>query len=274
MKVLTITNLSKDKETELFIDTLLSKKIFNDAVFDQKFFQLNIKLDSCVDYIYRTLWETVYLKSSRISTYDENTNTISMYLSLSEAIGFIYKTTPPRLQNLIPDSITSISSIIEVLEQFLMDDNSGQLLTYHSYFRNYTHLEPFETKWTYNMERMKLLRKNVPNGLIVDLEAYNVPFDELFDGSIIPYEHACVQMTFHCTNESDVKEMIKILYNEKSSSISDYEQRYPSWHISNVYSIKINNNNDLYVTVYSTWVDSISFSLKEIIQRTYSPIMK
>lgn len=257
MKVISI----KNKGTSAFIRLTLEKGLFLDTPFEKHFFEIIIKLedsDKFVDFMYRLLWEKVYIKSDMKSFYNPDNDTINMYVSLSEVIGFIHKATPPRLQHLIPESIKSIESIIEVMEQFLIDDNSGQLITYHSYFREHFHFQPFETRWTYDKNRMKLLRGYNPLGVIPDIEVSNKSIYDIinYNNNRPEVSDIRIVITFHCYTKEDMKRVYDYIYKEDNSL-----------YISNI----MRDDTGTYITSYSNSLQP-SDSLKSIISKTYDSI--
>lgn len=257
MKVISI----KTESTSYLIRLALEKELFLDTPFENYFFKIIIKLedsDKFVDFMYRLLWEKVYLKSEKKSIYNPNNDTINMYVSLSEVIGFIHKATPPRLQNLIPESIKTIDSIIELMEQFLIDDNSGQLITYHSYFKEHFHFQPFETRWTYDKNRMKLLRRYNPLGVIPDIEVSNKSIYDIINYNNNRPEVSDIRavITFHCYTKEDMKRVYDYIFSEDN---------YLS--ISNI----MRDDTGTYITSYSNRLQP-SDSLKSTISKTYDSI--
>lgn len=257
MKVMSI----KSESAPNLIRLTLEKGLFLDTPFEKNFFEIIIKLedsDKFIDFMYRLLWEKVYIKSDKKSFYNSDNDTINMYVSLSEVIGFIHKATPPRLQNLIPESIKTIDSIIEVMEQFLIDDNSGQLITYHSYFKEHFHFQPFETRWTYDKNRMKLLRGYDPLGVIPDIEVSNKSIYDIinYNNNRPEVSDIRVVITFHCYTKEDIKRVYSYIYKEDNSL-----------YISNI----MRDDTGTYITSYSNHLQP-SDSLKSIISKTYDSI--
>lgn len=226
MKVLKI--VSPD-DSNGFIDKILAIKSFNGPLFDSSYFVLYILIDSDVDFLYRRLYEDTYLKQNKQSYYDASSNMLEMALSISDAIGYIYKATPPRLQSQIPEAIVSIASIKGLLEQLLIDDNSGILITYHSYFKNYTKLEYFETNWVHDDTAIDMIRQLYDDkNMICILDAYDCSFDEIMSNQLDTDTHdenanenCHFQLTIHCTNASQISYLANILGSKQYSLITN-----------------------------------------------------
>ena len=243
MNVFSITNPEHNNELE-FAESLLSRSMFNDKLFDRIYFKIVISLDDPSDYLYRILWESVYLnRSSTLSRYDDAHHRVIVLASLSEVIGYIYGVTPPRLSHLIPDSIKSISEINNSLTQFLMDENSGHLITHHSYFKKYMRIGEFETKLTYNKERYSVLSSMMtsPYESLVDVESSPFSLDEL---SVYDKEKVggCIQITVFYKHSQYVTSACEMLSSNMNESI---------WEISNVYK----DHEGIFITMFTTNYD-------------------
>ena len=96
-----------------FIDRLLENKMTNEPLFDDTYFTVHISMtdirEDYVNYLYRLLWEKLYIHQKSKSTVVDGVLTLK--LSVSDAIGFIHFATPPLLKNLIPDSIKSPDAV-------------------------------------------------------------------------------------------------------------------------------------------------------------------
>jgi hypothetical protein len=201
-----LSDINNDNELNEFVEGLLSKEIFNDHLFEQVFISVTVKLDSVIDLAYRRLWEDVYIKinyDSSTTSFDAVNNVTDVFITLSEAINFIYSVTPPRMKYLIPDSIKSINDIIESMKVYLMDTTSIELPHYVSIFREVMHLKPFETNWNFNTNKISFLRNGNNKGLIglIIHSGYSLnTMLQTTDGTTTP-----IQIMFHCINEDDLK---------------------------------------------------------------------
>ena len=259
MKVISISNPEKNDELE-FAESLLSRSIFNDKLFDRIHFKIVIKLDDPSDYLYRILWESVYLNRSKISRCDHTQDRIILYPSLSEIIGYIYTTTPPRLAHLIPDSIKTIEEINNSITQFLIDDHGGQLITYHSYFKQYMRLGRFETKFTYNKERASLIMRSINDievDSVVDIESSPLSIDDL-----LVYDKTdnggCIQMTLYYKNPKDTGPVCEMI----SSKLDGPHM----WEISNVSQ----DDSGIYITIFTMNYDgNMPLFIRTILENQY-----
>jgi len=253
MKVLNINSVCNSNFTKL----ILKKGLFVDSLLENEYFEITIKpedSDKFVDLMYRILWETVYLKSGVKSFYNPHNDIITMYVSISEVIGFINKATPPRLQHLIPESIKTIDSILELLKQFLMDDNGGHLITYLSYFKEHFRFQCFETRWTYDKKRMEILRKMNPQGVLADVEVCTCSIDNILNKDSL---YQSILLTFHGYTRNDIKKIYDIIYLTDNHLI-----------ISNI----MKDNTGTYITAFSNMSFNPSKELKNIISKTHNSI--
>ena len=217
-----------------FINSLLNKSIFNDYLFEQTFFDISILIDRPVDFLYRRIWECVYIKRGCSTRTTMNDCIINLRLSLSEAIQYIYTVTPPRLQCLIKDSIKSIDDITQLLHQFLIDDNEGQSITYLSMFKKLTHLESFDTSWNNDTTCIDVIRQHGnQNGLAGVVVSSSISIPEIVNNETFDFD---IQMMFHCKNNNQLSDLFKILYESTSNSI--------------ILNIK-EDDNGIYVMMYS-----------------------
>lgn len=145
-------------------DDLLSEGFYSDALFDKCFIEINIDMsDNVKGIFYRKLWEDNYIKIDHSIT-RLNGKIAMIGITLSEAISFIYKATPPRLQYNIKDSHKDIASVIETLKTFLMGEQS--YITFTSMFYDHIHLKAHDMKQE-NFTRLKagsdLIKSTIPN---------------------------------------------------------------------------------------------------------------
>ena len=152
-----ITYISKPGLDEI-VSYLLSTNNHDDYIFDHVFFKiiLDKNAGNIVNYLYRLLWESSYIKSSKMSNTSNNTDDIEIYISLSEAIAIIMKCTPPLLASRISEGTKSISEIIDTLKVFLMEE-SKELTHYQSIFKKHIHLEVFNTIENNDLSRLDYL---------------------------------------------------------------------------------------------------------------------
>ena len=148
-------------------DDLLEKGYYSDSVFDKAFIEVTIDIgDNWMAPIYRKYWEDVFIKIDGSETHLNDDNEFVLYITISEALGFIYKATPPRFQHNIAASHKSIDDIIKSLETFLLGDES--YISFVSMFFEYVHMTEPQTQWQ-NFERLKagadLIRDRKPKEL-------------------------------------------------------------------------------------------------------------
>lgn len=141
-----VTKIEMDKKYPVCND-LLRHGYYSDALFDKCFIKVSIDVGNNFEaIIFRKLWEDVYIKLAKsITKFNPTTNELVVGITLSEAIGFIYKATPPRFQSSITESHKSVGDIISSMRTFLMGDNS--YIAFSDMFFEYAHLKKFDTKW-------------------------------------------------------------------------------------------------------------------------------
>lgn len=256
MKVLEV---SSNENLKAFCDYTLQKSIVNDYLFDNFNYKIVIKLEDMTDFLYRLLWETTYMRYTDGTKYDIKNDLIYMKLSLSEALTFIKQNTPPILQKYIPESIKSVDSIKEILQQFLIDDYSGVLSYYLSRFKQHTKLCHFDTIMNYDKSRIKMLRQYFKiNGVISDILVYNKPINDIINGSLDPSEtDTKMHIMFHTKNRKDLKEFLLTI---------DEIQRYEGL----IKVININKDDEeLFIETYIDGYNKKMIMFNNIIQKTY-----
>lgn len=229
-----------------FIDCLLKRQVFNDVLFEEYWFPIKIQLDSISQWLYRKLWEEVYLR--RVRRYHPNGTEITMNCSLSECIQFIQAATPPRLQDQLPASLTSTKAIYDLMKLFLMEDNSGQQDYYLSLFRRIMHLEPFETAWKPNIQQMKTVRKKFPTGVALFVDTATLSLSAIKRSDLAVDRVDWIQLTIHAAEDD--------LYNLNKFLI------YNHLIITNLFM----DESGLYVSAYT---DHISGDLQDAIVKIY-----
>ena len=87
------------------------------SFFDKCFIEVTVNIDdNLLAPVYRKLWEDVYIKISNSITKFNEAHELVVGITLSEAIGFIYKATPPRFQKSIPDSHRCVDDVIKSVQ--------------------------------------------------------------------------------------------------------------------------------------------------------------
>lgn len=254
-----------------FIDRLLENKMTNEPLFDDTYFTVHINMtdirEDYVNYLYRLLWEKLYIHQKSKSTVIDGVLTLK--LSISDAIGFIHFATPPLLKNLIPDSIKSLDSIYEVLKQFLLEGNGnrGNEQEYIGYFRQFTKLLKFDTVWTHDDTKINTIRtisKTGNTNLICVLDAYTCSFEEVFNNTLpVNTEEVIIQSTIDCADENQIKYVSEKILNADSIDIVNINCRY--------------DGNVSITTLYHSIPSNMRVfphTLNQVIRDTYEPFMK
>lgn len=264
MKIYTIFPITGSTE---MISRLLDKGVSNDYLFEKCGFYMEVEptngIDGWLDFLYRRLWETTYIRrdgNDNVSYYDNKIRKVMLFITLNEAIGFIKHITPPILRPRIPEALKDVDSIHEVLKEYLIEGTPNQPPHVKTEFQKYIGFNKFETSSSYHIQRMNLLRKLTPDGVVIDIEAHNAPSEKLLCCNASPKDKYEVQLMLHAKNESDLH---KICY-ELGIGLDCFK-------VINVFFVKYNGYFvELYIPEYSF---NKYESLGTLINRSYSKIL-
>lgn len=180
MKVINITPCRQDE----FVDMCLSKGIINDILTEDIFIIIEIEGVEPVDYLYRRMFEQVFLRrSSYQKTLPPENGKLQLQISLSEAITFLNIIVPPVFRNRVKELYTSINGIVESLKTFLLEDPSDLGFNVSTFIKH-VGLNQFETKSDYDTKTLKILRQRIPSDPIVHFMVYNKSFGDLYNGDV------------------------------------------------------------------------------------------
>jgi hypothetical protein len=188
-------------DLDRIISHTLANKAHDDYILDHGFIKIKIQQTpaNLVNYFYRLLWESSYIKLSKLSNSIKDTNDISIYITLSEAIGVIIACTPPLLKDAIPDAIKSIPSIISSLKTLIME-SSHELLHYQGIFKDHINFKVFDTKEATDLSKFKLL-KATPYGTFYVMSS-DVSFNDLINPK--PDDHPLAFLMVQLTNQNQL----------------------------------------------------------------------
>jgi hypothetical protein len=258
-------NNKDDFYGKTLVNHLLQKGIFNDHYFEHVMFNIIVEPDSWQDFLFRYLWESVYLRRSSseqsVPCYKnkitKNSDSCLLKVSLAELLEFITVATPPSLKHLIPDSTKNVKNIMDVIKEFLFKENGGQKQLYHSMFKKVLRMELFGTKKTYDVKRMDSLREYNPNlkddvDITIDVEsATSDIFNHFF---ILDKGNFGMQITIQFINDTQIKYLLS-------------HDLLKTFDITNVYLIKKN----LYVSMYTlNYIPNDA--INKIIKHSYSSL--
>lgn len=164
---------------------LLGHGYYSDTLFDKCFIEVTVDISNNIEaIIFRKLWEDVYIKLTKsITKFNPETNELIVGITLSEALGFIYKATPPRFQSSIADSHKSVGDIISSMRTFLMGDNS--YIAFSDMFFEHAHLKKFDTKW----QNFHKIRTGA------DYISTNIPEDKLYGFYVYASTHSVDELS-------------------------------------------------------------------------------
>lgn len=257
MKIIQIEKISNGSK---LIDELLSKSLSNDYLFEQCGYYMTIQpsdgLIGYEEFLYRKLWEKVYLRrnDTNLESHMLVDGNIHLFVSLSEAIGLINFITPPALKKYIPESIKTTESISDVLSEYLFDDKPNQQLHYKSEFQRFIKFGKFDTVTTYNFSRINMLRTIIPDGIICDLRCHTA--DKAMDLCNCDNQKTYdIQLVLNANNEKDLKYICNYIDNYNIINVFTHPE----------YGYFV----ELYIPEYSCLKDTF---ISSIIQKTQSAI--
>jgi hypothetical protein len=205
-----------DGKLTQFVDDLLKRHIFNDRLFETYCFTANVILDSPVQLFYRTLWEQVYLKTKDAVMVISKDNSVQLRLSMSECIQYIQKATPPAFQDKLKDELTSVQSVYDMMNMYLMDTKSDRYGFNLTLFYRVFHLEIFETNFIPDYKKIAFARdriKEYPYGEILGLvDVSSKSIAEIIADTKWDQLKTYVQMTFHVDTEDDIVRLYHYLW--------------------------------------------------------------
>ena len=189
-----------------FINHLLKKEIFNDHYFENVYFRITVSMDHYIDFLYRILWETVYLKRDEmhLSQYNEQNQTCELCVSLSEMICFLKNAIPTNYKIPMEEALGSIQQIEDACMLLLKNQSMKSQIYFSSIFKKMLRFELFETNNTYNLERIQKLKNIVSEEnrkkIMIDVQACSFPFVKHLshlDNVDQPYQMLVIVNTHH-----------------------------------------------------------------------------
>lgn len=214
-----LPNISTTKKQ--FVNAILEQRLKNDHILENTFINISIVLDSPIQLFYRVLWEVGYLRRTPAYPKLSRGNTVVIRFSISECISYIYQVTPPALQKDIPDNITSIEKIRDLMEYFLITEQRNRgtdqavKTRYISVFFMISHMEIFDTAWTPDFNKISFVKKRVksfPNEhqqFIGVVDTSTIPIKELIETDPYAALNSFIQLSFHADTEKDFVDMYR-----------------------------------------------------------------
>lgn len=202
------------------VEFTLKKGLTNNELFESNMFEVHIMDYEPIDFIYRLLFEERFLrrKDPWLLSEINRSGEIEMKLSISEAIEFIKAATPPVFQSRVRELFTSIDSIHDMLNHYLIE-KTGQLPFHISLFQKYTGCQYFETISNYDTSRVNALRKLYsPSEPIVDFVVSSHDLNVIYDSDESESYHSKdttmigIHVVFNCIKRREMNlvcDMIK-----------------------------------------------------------------
>lgn len=257
------TNYSK------MVDIILNKGIPNDEVLEKVYFDFIIENDHPIMFFYRLLWEHRYLRrrsNGYSTTIGIETNPTRykyrVKVSISELIGFFHQIVPPLFASRVKELYNSIESICDSIRLFIFEADDVAYNT--SVFQKCIGWNRFDTNMEYDIKRTNVLRNNVPDGIVCDIEMNTCDIKDIYDGKIsyntndedVDGLYEKVQLMFSCVRKDDLFELASII---ESSSLS---------------ILNVSVAQDFYFIEAMTYDYNTSEmqKLQNIIERSYKPL--
>ena len=193
-----IIDIKQMLPNDKFVRAMLMKGMRSEALFSKVCFGVVVEVDHPREMFTRWLWECEYLRLDEPSFCSPLPNAptqLMMKFTLSEALDYIYRVTPPLLQSKIKESITTPEDIQEVLKTFLKEDSS-QKKYYDSTFYTMTHLQVEKMGTRIDKSYCDLIRQHVPTNPIVHIKYRDA-------------NGTCA--TFHCNNKHELELIVEML---------------------------------------------------------------
>ena len=264
LDIVSIETVANGNHFSKMRDVVLSKGLRIEKYYSGIAFKITMKCESILQPILRMWWEENKLyntKKSYISNVDKHE--FRMYMSLGEALDYIYTVTPPLLQSEIPESTKTLESIRQVLTTYLTEKHGGLEKFYLSKFQEMSMLyrEQDVTALTSDiLLRVNSICDKVTEGTI----AYIIHSNKTIQQLTIEEDKRGLYV-FHCWNRGDVQTLFEIL------------DSYPGYHVMDYHH---DMNHGHYITIYlDEWYEDTTVSeddiktlkkLDAIIERSYA----
>lgn len=219
MNIEKITYCTKE---DLFLDLTLGMNALNDFALNRNFIKIRVMDPDPLNFIYRRFFEDVYLhrSSENISKHIKE-RTYDIMISVGEAVNIIKELVPPVFKHRVHEIYATTESLVETLEYYLTDIDTGTLDMQINIFKKCIGWKPFETVSTYDKSRMDTVRSKTiepgESGGSIDLYAVRGDFKDVFEGnSDADIEMQCV---FAFDYKRYLYELIDILDQNNSIKI-------------------------------------------------------
>ena len=239
---------------EPVVDKMLEANIQNDIILDSTFIIVEMELnkkEDCIGFIYRRLWESVYLRrtdSNVLSklTFDDKKMIAKLHVSLSEAINYINQITPPIYKGKLIGKLRSVDDIRSMVDFYLNDTTNSTYKHIITSFRNLLNMQKFDTVWKYNNTRfgaIESMMKSKDKSFIGAIDFSIDPVSE-FTKYNTPYVKNMTQLTVrvNLNNKTGMLNLIRFLYDELFVINASVDESY------------------LYITLYTEIVDTSHFT--------------
>lgn len=224
MKLISVNPYNLSKEEITIINDLLSKQMINEYLLKNSFLELKINIDSGIEFIYRRLFEEVYLNQTVLSTL--TSSHIEMKLAIIDAIEIIHTTVPPIVLKKYgePKSIQEIMDILVWMFTFKKPfaiDTFDHVTTdieyeYHGFFKQTARLMPFDTIWNHDDTKLNYVY-NLSEKMTTVIDSATIPYQEILKpDKNKSYRYIGIQFTIiFDANTTDINSVLGLIQNEK-----------------------------------------------------------
>ena len=209
-----------------FLDLILGMNALNDIVLDRNFIEVEVNDIDPLNFIYRRFYENTFLRRSgnNVSEYLGN-NRYNIKISIGEGISILKLLLPPVFQLKAHELYSSINVLVDTLQYYLTDIDTGTLDLQVRTFCKAIGWNPFETSTTYDTSRMKTLREHaIPkgeSGSCIDLYAYKGDLKEIYKGNVNPGDASELQCVFSYDSKKYIFDFISVLKENKNAMITN-----------------------------------------------------
>ena len=236
MKVNKVT-IDFGRNTDRAFQHMLKRGSRSEMIFDNPTFNIELIPDHPWEFYSRLYYEhNVKRWDKNCSTYSPKENVCDISMSTSDAIDFIYETTPAHLKKDVKDNITTLTDIRDLLDMLLCDDTIGRQEYYHSMFKKIMMMS-FDKAFGFDMSGINAIREHVPDGIVVHEFFKTTP-------SSLPNEMNI--LIFNCYNQSQLKELYQYISYPNKIHVLDVHKS-----IDGYYFIAIETNNSLHQEWYT-----------------------
>lgn len=144
------------------INSMINNKLHNDHLFENTFLVIKFDLENTqdgIDFIYRLLWEGIYLRRNNNNRSCINSMVVFIVTSIAEALDYIRQITPPIFRDKTMNTLKTVDDIKSMVDFYLADTKASDYKYRIDLFKKCLQFNEFDTIWDYNNERIDMIYK-------------------------------------------------------------------------------------------------------------------